>query len=51
MLGTLLQPSHLIILAVVCIFFFGGKLFANLGRGFASGIRNFKESIRAPGKH
>jgi Sec-independent protein translocase protein TatA len=51
MLGALLQPSHLILLAVVCLFFFGGKLFANLGKGFATGIRNFKDSMRSSGKH
>jgi hypothetical protein len=50
MLGALFQPAHLIILAIICIFLFGGKLFANLGKGFAAGIRNFKNSTRPSGK-
>jgi Sec-independent protein translocase protein TatA len=50
MIGALLQPAHLIILAVICVFLFGGRLFANLGKGFAAGVRNFKDSVRPPRK-
>jgi len=45
MLGFLLQPAHLIFLFIVVLFLFGGKLFANLGRGFASAVQNFKRSV------
>jgi Sec-independent protein translocase protein TatA len=44
MLGNLLQPVHLIILLLVLLLFFGGRSFANLGKGFASAVRNFKRS-------
>jgi TatA/E family protein of Tat protein translocase len=50
MLGSLLQPAHLIILLVIVIFLFGGKAFAHLGKGFAGAIRNFKASIGSSNK-
>jgi Sec-independent protein translocase protein TatA len=44
MLAFLLQPAHLIILLVVFLFLFGGRLFADLGKGFSAAIRNFRNS-------
>ena len=44
MMGSLLQPSHLIIILVIVLFLFGGKLFSELGKGFAGAVRNFKQS-------
>jgi Sec-independent protein translocase protein TatA len=50
MLGSLLQPSHLVILLVVFSFFFGGKLLSNFGKGFADGVRNFRNSVHSSKK-
>lgn len=47
MLGALFQPAHLLILLCVAVLFFGGKVFANLGKGFALAVRNFKRSSRS----
>lgn len=51
MLGSLLQPTHLLILFLIFGFLFGGRLFANLGKGFAGAVRNFKSSIRSSDNH
>ena len=50
MLGSLLQPAHLLILFLILVFFFGGRLFAKLGKGFAGAVRNYKSSIRSSDK-
>lgn len=42
MLAELLQPSHVIVLAMVLLFFFGGRWFARLGTGFKDAVRNFR---------
>lgn len=44
MIGTLLQPVHLIVILAVLILFFGGRWFADLGKGFAAAVRNFRRS-------
>ena len=44
MVESLLQPTHLVVLACLIVLFFGGKWFANLGKGFAEAMRNFKRS-------
>ena len=46
MIGELLQPAHLLIIAAVLFFFFGGRWFALLGRSFNLALRNFRSSIR-----
>ena len=50
MLGSFVQPTHLLILFVIVFFLFGGRLIANLGKGFAGAVRNFKNSIRSSTK-
>jgi Sec-independent protein translocase protein TatA len=47
MIGSLLQPWHLILLIAVMVFFFGGKWFSNLGKGFAMAVRRFRDSARS----
>ncbi len=47
MLGSLVQPGHMIILLCVLIFFFGGRWFSQLGKGFAEAVRNFRRSKRS----
>jgi Sec-independent protein translocase protein TatA len=46
MLGSLVQPWHLVVLLGILIFFFGGRWFSNLGKGFAEAVRNFRQSKR-----
>jgi Sec-independent protein translocase protein TatA len=50
MLGFLLQPAHAFVLLLIVILLFGGRAFANLGKGFAGAVRNFKASIRSSDK-
>jgi sec-independent protein translocase protein TatA len=50
MLGSLFQPLHLFIIALIVLLFFGGRLFANLGKGVSGAVQNFKGSIRSSDK-
>jgi TatA/E family protein of Tat protein translocase len=47
MIGSLLQPAHVILILAVLVLLFGGRWFANLGKGFAAAVRNFKRSARS----
>jgi sec-independent protein translocase protein TatA len=42
----LLQPMHLVIVALVFMVLFGGKKLADVGKGLGEGIRNFKTSLK-----
>jgi sec-independent protein translocase protein TatA len=42
----LLQPMHLLVIAVVFLIFFGGKKIPELAKGLGEGIRNFKGAMR-----
>jgi sec-independent protein translocase protein TatA len=42
----LLQPMHLVIIALVFMVLFGGKKLADVGKGLGEGIRNFKTSLK-----
>jgi sec-independent protein translocase protein TatA len=46
MLEDLLQPSHLLVILVIAVIFFGPKKLPELGTGLANGIRSFKESLK-----
>ncbi len=46
MFGDLLQPTHLIILALVAFLLFGAKRLPELGKGLGEGLRGFKEGIK-----
>jgi mttA/Hcf106 family len=46
-MGSMLQPAHLIILLAILFFLFGGKWFSELGKGFASAVRNFRQSKKS----
>jgi sec-independent protein translocase protein TatA len=41
----LFQPMHLLVIAIVGLFFFGPKKLPELGKGLAQGIREFKEAM------
>lgn len=46
MIEDLLQPMHLLVIAVVAVLCFGPKKLPELGSGLAKGIRGFKEALR-----
>jgi sec-independent protein translocase protein TatA len=45
-MGDLLQPWHLIVLAVVAFLLIGAKRLPELGKGLGEGLKGFKEGIR-----
>ncbi len=45
-MGDLLQPWHLILLAVVLFLLFGVRRLPELGKGLGEGFRGFREGIR-----
>ena len=45
-MGDLLQPSHLMIIAIVLLVLFGGKKLPELGKGLGEGLRGFKEGMK-----
>ena len=46
MFEGLFQPTHLLMILVIGLLFFGPKKLPELGRGLAEGIRGFKETIK-----
>jgi len=45
-MGDLLQPWHLIVLAVVAFLLFGAKRLPELGKGLGEGLKGFKEGVK-----
>ena len=45
-MGDLLQPWHLIVLAVVAFLLFGAKRLPELGKGLGEGLKGFKEGLK-----
>jgi sec-independent protein translocase protein TatA len=45
-MGDLLQPWHLIVLAVVAFLLVGAKRLPELGKGLGEGLKGFREGIR-----
>ena len=45
-MGDLLQPTHLIVLAIVAFLLFGAKRLPDLGKGLGEGLKGFKEGIK-----
>ena len=48
-MGDLLQPWHLVVLAVVAFLLFGAKRLPELGKGLGEGLKGFREGIRGIG--
>jgi sec-independent protein translocase protein TatA len=46
MLEGLLQPSHLLLIALVAILVFGPSKIPELGKGIGEGIKNFKKGMK-----
>ena len=49
-MGDLLQPWHLIVLAVVAFLLFGAKRLPELGKGLGEGLKGFKDGIKSGGE-
>jgi sec-independent protein translocase protein TatA len=45
-MGDLLQPTHLLIIAVVLLVLFGGKKLPELGKGLGEGLKGFREGLK-----
>jgi sec-independent protein translocase protein TatA len=52
MFEGLFQPSHLLIILIICVFIFGPKKLPELGKALGDGIRGFKDGVSpsAPAK-
>jgi sec-independent protein translocase protein TatA len=49
-MGDLLQPWHLIVLAIVAFLLFGAKRLPELGKGLGEGLKGFKEGLKGIGE-
>jgi sec-independent protein translocase protein TatA len=45
-MGDLLQPWHIIVLAVLVFVLFGAKRLPELGKGLGEGLKGFREGIK-----
>ena len=45
-MGDLLQPTHLLVIAVVLLVLFGGKRLPELGKGLGEGLKGFKDGLK-----
>lgn len=45
-MGDFLQPTHLLIIAVVLLVLFGAKRLPELGKGLGEGLKGFKEGLK-----
>jgi sec-independent protein translocase protein TatA len=46
MFGELLQPTHLLLILIVALLFFGPAKLGELGKGLGDGIRHFKKAMK-----
>jgi sec-independent protein translocase protein TatA len=49
MFEGLLQPTHLLLILLICMVLFGGKKLPELGRGLGEAIKGFKSAMRDGG--
>lgn len=47
MIENLFQPTHLVVLLIVCLFVFGPKNLPALGKGMGEAMRSFKDGLRS----
>jgi len=45
-MGDLLQPWHLVVLAIVAFLVFGAKRLPDLGKGLGEGLKGFREGLK-----
>ncbi len=46
MFEGLFQPTHLLVILVLCLIIFGPKKLPELGKGLGEGIRGFREGMK-----
>jgi sec-independent protein translocase protein TatA len=46
MLEGLFVPSHLAVILVIAVLFFGGKKIPELGKGIGEGFRAFRDGLK-----
>ncbi len=46
MFGELMQPTHLLLILIVALLFFGPAKLGELGKGLGDGIRHFKKAMK-----
>ncbi len=46
MFEGLFQPTHLLVILVICLLVFGPKKLPELGKGLGEGIRGFREGMK-----
>ncbi len=46
MFEGLFQPTHLLVILILCLIIFGPKKLPELGKGLGEGIRGFREGMR-----
>ena len=49
MFGDLFQPTHLLLVLIICLVVFGPSKLPELGKGLGEGIRGFRESLKSGG--
>jgi sec-independent protein translocase protein TatA len=50
MFEGLFQPTHLMVILVLCVIIFGPKKLPELGKGLGEGIRSFRDSMKEEAK-
>jgi sec-independent protein translocase protein TatA len=50
MFEGLFQPTHLLVILVLCLIMFGPKKLPELGKGLGEGIRGFRDGMKDLGK-
>ena len=50
MFEGLFQPTHLLVILVLCLIIFGPKKLPELGKGLGEGIRGFRDGLKYQGK-
>ena len=50
MFEGLFQPTHLLVILVLCLIIFGPKKLPELGKGLGEGIRGFRDGLKDQGK-
>lgn len=45
-MGDFLQPTHLLVIAVVLLLLFGARRLPELGKGLGEGLKGFKEGVK-----
>jgi len=48
MFDGLFQPSHLLVILLLCVLIFGPKKLPELGKALGEGIRGFKDTMNPP---